>query len=538
MSKITKVLALMLVAIFALSLVACGGDEGDNNTTTKAQTTAGETSANEVVSTSEGETTTTVAGETTAKDNKQQKEEKTTTKKTTENKNLVDNAKGVSKTGALIPRTTNKAGNASAKFIKSLKGFELKILYPWENIYGDKKCKASAEASIKEVENLYGVKITESGKFSKYNELLASELSAKKCENDLYYAQNSFFASYFQKGYIADLTTAMRESGVDFNDPWYISDAKGFLNIDGKQYGWIPYEDEYTTPYCIIYNKKLLNKKKLADPAKLAAEGKWDWETLQKYAKKFDNDKNVTGFCASYTDMLFETIAYQYGTKLTKVSRGSQPTTNITDAKVKSALTEISNWCVGKKAWAETFSGQAWNYPKNQLAEGKVAMYFGNHDAIQNLAGSSYKNDMGIAPFPNKKGSKSYTNISVPQFIAFVPIVNQNDASKILFIRNEYYRYNYRYVNRNFQYKWSNYLGDDEAITNAGNIKFGKNGNKIVFSWTSICEDSSAGITTSTILSEVLSGKSTPAQAISSKKNALTKTYADVWKGHTITGNV
>lgn len=536
MSKFSKLLALMLVIVFSLSLVACGGDEANNDNPTKAT----ETTVADDVTAAAGETTTTVAGETTDKQGKTNNKTDgvATTKKTKVNKALVDTSKGVSQTGALIPRTTNKAGNASAKFVKSLKGFTLKILYPWENIYGDKKCKASAESSIKEVEDLYGVKIKESGKFSKYNETLASELAAKKCENGLYYAQDTYFASYFQKGYISDLTSAMRQTGVDFNDPWYISDAKGFLNIDGKQYGWIPYEDEYTTPYCIIYNKKLLNKKKLADPAKLASQGKWDWETLQKYAKKFDNDKNVTGFGCSHTDILLEAIANQYGTKLTKVSRGQQPTTNITDSKVKSALTELSNWCVGKKAWTESYVGKAWNYAKNQLAEGKVAMYFGFHDDIQNFAGSSVKGDIGIAPFPNKKASKSYTNISIPQFVAFVPIVNQKDAAKILFIRNEYYRYNYRYINRNFQYKWKNWLSASDAITNASNIKFGRGGNKIKFSWTEICEDSTASITTLTVINKVLTGSSTPAQAISSNKNALTKTYADVWSGHKITGNV
>lgn len=536
MSKITRIIALMLTVLFALSLVACGGDEGGEVESTTAATTAAADETTEAVVTEAGETTTTTVSDKTTKTKKQ--DSKTTTK-ADQKDDLADGRADISTTGALIERTTNKAGNASAKFVKSLKGFTLKILYPWENIYGDKKCQKSAEASIKEVEDLYGVKIEEEGQFNKYNENLASELSAKNCENHIYYAQGGYFPSYFQKGYIADLTTAMREAAVDFNDPWYISDAKGFLNIDGKQYGWVAYEDEYTMPYCIIYNKSLLNKKRLADPAKLAEQGKWTWDTLAKYAKKFANDKSVTGFGIGSSVMALSAIADQYGTSLTKVSRGSEPTTNITDSKVKSALTELSEWTVGKNAWCETFSDKTWTYGKTQLAQGKVAMYYGTHDEIKGFQGTSVQDDIGIAPFPTKKASKSYTGISNPQFIAFVPIVHQKDASKILFIRNEYYRYNYRYVNRNFQYKWETYLGDnDEAITNAANIKFAKEGNKVKFCWTTVCESSDASTSTMSVISEVITGKSTAAQAISSKKNALTKAYSEVWSGHKTTGNV
>ena len=528
MSKITKLIALMLAVIFALSLVACGGDSNveSNDPTT---TVSGDEQPQETVSTKKGETTTT----TKAKDNNK-KTTKTTKKKIEAG---VDNR--ASSTGALIERTTNKAGNASAKFVKSLNGFTLKILYPWENIYGEKRCQQAAMAAIAAVENEFGVKIDEEGAFNRYNENLASELSAKKCENHIYYAQGGFFPSYFEKRYIADLTMPMREAGVDFNDPWYISNAKGFLNIDGKQYGWAAYEDEYAMPFHIIYNSKLLKSKRLKDPAELAKQGKWTWDVLLDYSKKFKDDKNITGFGTCSPILLLEAMCEQYGTSLTKISRGAEPKSNITDSKVKAALTTLGEWTTGKTPLCDTFQGKVWTYPKTQLAEGKVAMYFGSHDDIQNLKGSAAQDDINIVPFPRRKGSKTYTGIASPGFVAFIPSVHQSKAAKILFIRNEYYRHNYRYVDRNFEYKWQTYFGDNkEAINNAAKIKFAKDGNKIRFCWTLLCESPDAGITTNTVISEVISGKSTAAQAINSKKNALTKTYSTVWSGHEITGNV
>ena len=319
-----------------------------------------------------------------------------------------------------------------------------------------------------------------------------------------------------------------------------MSSAKGFFNIDGKQYGWMATEDEYMTPMFISYNTKLLNKKRLTDPAKLAKQGKWTWKTLETYAKKFANDKNVIGFGIADATTLFEQLADQYGTQLTNLSRGKAPTTNITNSKVKAALTELQSWTTGKNAWCDTFRGKTWSYGKTQFQNGKVAFFYGGHDAIQGLRGTSTQNDINIVPFPTKNGSKNYTNIAAASFVAFIPIVHQNKADKILFARNEYYRYTYRFVDRHFQYKWASYFGKNTtAIKNASDIKYAKNGNKIKFSWLNVCESNDEGSTkTSDIVEAVISNEQTPAQAITSKKNALAKSYSQVWDGHKITGNV
>lgn len=520
MSNVKKILALICACLFVLSLVACNGDNDENTVETNAN--GGVVTE---VTTEEGQTTTVVNG--TTANGKTEKTKVTSPKKTT-----------AVATQAFIKRTTNRAGNASSAFIKKLKGFTLKILYPWENIYGVTKCKPYYDQSMKEVEKEYGVKIKEEGKWNNYNEMLASQLAAKDCTNHIYYAQGGNFASYFKKGYISDLTTAMREAAVDFNDPWYISEAKGFLNINGKQYGWVPYEDEYTTPGFILYNKTLLSRKNLTDPAKLAKQGKWTWDTMETYAKKFDNDKSVTGMGTVSTTSLVQALCTNYGTSLVKVKKGTSPTTNIDSSSVKSALNTFAEWCVGKKAWCNTFKDKAWNHAKLEFSKGKVAMLYGNQDTATTLKGSKDNSAFGVAPFPTKSGSKTYTNTSNAQFIAFVPICHQSIASKILFVRNEYYRYTYRYADRCAKYRWDSYLGDAEAVNNAINIKYARNGNKTVLDWQSTCEDSDANVTTESVIKDIVSGKSSVATAISSKKTALKKTYAKVWDGYKTTGNV
>ncbi len=527
MSNMKKIVALILACIFALSLVACGESSDEKKQGAKSKDA---TNAVTNVVTKAGETTTTVKGDKKGK----KKGKKNSKAKTTK---VVAPVKVNVTTQKLIARTTNRAGNASAKFVKSLKGFTLKILYPWENIYGATKCKSYYTQSMKDVKKAYGINIKEEGQWDRYNESLAAELASKKCANHVYYAQQGNFASYFKKGYISDLASAMREAAVDFNDPWYFSDAKGFLNINGKQYGWVPVEDEYTTPFMIIYNKTLLARKNLADPATLAKKGQWTWSKMETYAKKFDNDKNITGMGTIDSETMVEAIATQLGTSLTKVKKGQSPTTNITDSRVKTALDTYASWCVGKKAWCDTFKGEAWNYAKNKLVNGKLAMIFGFHDTVQNLSSAKDNSVFGVAPFPTKSASKSFTSVSLAQFIAFIPIVHQKAAAKILFARNEYYRYTYRYADRCARYRWESYLGDGNAVTNAINIKYGKAGNKSKMAWTSVCEDAEANVTTLAIINDIRNGKGV-ATAINGKKNALVNTYKKVWNGYKITGNV
>ena len=511
-----KILAFALALLFSASITACqtavNGDDtsSENNNTT-------EKIINSVVS-SLGETTTTVA------------------------KNNADETKTASPDNTdssyEIERTTGKDENISDAFVKSLEGFELKILYPWKKTYTNKKCKKYAEAAKKSVQDLYGVKIQEKSRYNNYDESLASEMAAKKCGNHIYYAKNTRFANYFKDGYFADLLPAMTETGVNLREPWYVSQATDFLNIDGKQLGFISDEEDFTTPYFIIYNKKLLNKKGLESPNSLAQQGKWTWDKLREYSGKFYSDKKINGFVGGGVNML-AAIAQQFDTQLTKIEKGTQPTTNFNDSKFADALSTYYDWILGGTFWCETFSEKDDSYAIKQFAKGKVAMLYGNYDDIKALEGKSVIKNVGIAPFPTKEESNQYTNIADPEYVAFIPSGHQSQASKILFIRNEYYRYNYQYTAKRISSSLKTYLGENkQAIEDLTSIKLGENGNDTKYCWTKVCENYNASVTTESIIKQMENGGYTPDKVISNNKNALTEAYADIWKRHRITGNV
>lgn len=527
MSFIKKALAVMLVLIFVFALAACGGEESNNDTTTTTAA-AGE-------STTQG----TNADSSTVTDKTGASAAVTKTTKRSNTGKGTEAPPVASITGAdidqLISRTTNVMGNASKKFIKSLKGFELNILYPWDTYKADSKLGQSAAFVRQQVEKEFGAEINEEGFFNNYNEQLATMLASRDCTSQVYMVQNFNFCPWFKNKYLCDLTKAMKDSAVDFKDPWYVQDATQFLNIDFKQYGWISFDAEYVVPYCIVYNKDLIKRAKLNDPAALAKNGQWTWAMLEKYAKKLNSSK-IVGFGAVDTVSMLASIVHQKGGSLVNVKRGSEPKSNITNQTVKNALNTLADWC-GTGKFCDTFKGKGWTYGKTQFANGKVAMIFGFHDTIQSIKHlKADTSKFALAPFPTEKGTTSYTNVAIPQFINFIPTQFLASSAKILFLRNEMYRWNYRFVNRDFPIQWKSYFSSQSVLNDALNIKFAKNGNKTVFSWTSICE--SGKTTTGTVLGYVIDNDGGVQTAIDKYKNGLYASYSDVWKGHKITGRV
>lgn len=521
-----KFFKVALAALMALScmlaFVACGDNEAETTTTAAATTAKAEESTVQ-------NTTTAVAATT--------KATSATTKKNAKTQK-------VSEVEELISRTKNSRGNPSDDFVNSLKGYSLTVYYPWtpESKGTIKELKDSAVECVNAVQNEFGVKIKEDGKFENYNETLTAKLTAnnKNSLAQIYQVQNYNYASYFKNNYMCDLTVAMAKSGVDFKEPWYVQDANGFFNVNNKQFAWIASDAEYVFPNSIIvYNKTLIKNKKLTDPVKLAEQGKWTWDTIIKYANKLDDSsKGVIGFGTSNTEQMLEQMLAQKGSSLVNVKKGASPTSNISNQTVKDTLSTLYTWCKSGGP-CETFMNKDWTYAKTQFASGKVAMMAGGHDLIQTLKTSKKTTDeFDLVQFPTPTGTTKYTNTAAPQFAVFIPSAWKDDAAKILFLRNELYRQNYRYAQRNFTYQWNKYFSDADTLEYACNIKYGRDNNTTKFCWTSVCEkDGEVGA--KTVIDEVLKSSTNSVQTVISKnKDRIDKAYNSVWNGFKITGNV
>lgn len=533
MANFKRLLAIVMVLVFAFALVSCGKNENkDEETTANNQTTKAGSSLDDTSDNSSEALITDASGNTVTVTTTKGSGGGTPAPETI----TQDTRPGRSTIGPLISRTTNKNGKASQSFIKSLKGFQLNVEYPWGVFGPTHELGQSGLYVRKQVEDEFGVKINEGGQFAQFNERLAHLLLTKDPKvAHVTVVQSHLFASFFKNGYMSDLTKAMDTAGVDFKDPWYNPNAKEFLNIDNNQLGWISYDSEFVFPYSIIFNKTLFDRKKLADPATLAERGQWTWDKMVEYSKRLTAGSTI-GLGGSPILVLTSMVAQQ-GSSLVNVKRNTQPSANLDNQIFKDSLGKLAQWTKDDKI-LNRFKSQDWTYGKVQLAAGNVAMLVGSHDPIKGLAGKRDK--FGVAPFPMPKATKNFVNVSEPLFIYFVPKIHQNNADKILFVRNEMYRHSYRFSQRDFQILWEGYFGNDnkKAVDDACNLKYSKGNYRTVFDWTSVCEDVDANAKIQNVVNDVLAEKRGISDAISAYSNVLTKRFNDVWQGHKITGNV
>lgn len=93
------------------------------------------------------------------------------------------------------------------------------------------------------------------------------------------------------KGAIKDMFVPI-DDYIDFNDPLF-SDMKDEMDLfqwKGKHYIIV---NDITGDNCVvIYNRDTMEENGLKDPAKLFAEGKWDWDAFEDSLKQFVDPEN------------------------------------------------------------------------------------------------------------------------------------------------------------------------------------------------------------------------------------------------------
>ncbi len=97
----------------------------------------------------------------------------------------------------------------------------------------------------------------------------------------------------FPRGAIKEMFVPI-DDYIDFNDPLFagVKDTADLFQWNGKHYVLV---NDVTGDNCVvIYNRDTIEENGLEDPAKLFAEGKWDWNAFQNQLKQFvdvDNEQ-------------------------------------------------------------------------------------------------------------------------------------------------------------------------------------------------------------------------------------------------------
>ena len=532
-----RLLALAMAVMMSVAVASCGDDSSSSSS---AATTAATTTA-----AAAEETTTAAAGATTAASSGDGAAAGGATIDTGDGLAALPDIEKNAKTYD-APKDSKRP---SSSFISSVKGYKLKIKHPWNFAGSLDPNNASLKyykAAESYVEKKYGASIEEIGVFQDYNKNLQGEISANKFENQIYEVQSFNFASYIKNNYMKDLRTAKNTAAVTFGEAWYDYNTTQMAAVGGGQYGWTSFDVEYIVPTGILYNKKLVKNANLTDPTVLARKGQWTWDKFEEYATKLTTS-SVAGFRLSAKDgtNLYSSLMTSLGTNLVNVKKGKAPTSNVSTQAGQDALAKIETWVKTKVVTIP--ANEDWSQNKKLFSEGKVGMVLGSHDTLKSCTTTVMKNNVGMVPFPTKSASKTYKSVQNISFMSFIPSYykNDNEAAKILFLRDEQLQQLYRYREQIFVALYKTYNLDKESMSMTYMIKYGSKDPAGVKYGKYVCasnildpdgSDSDGTPNLTKIVAPVLAGGSASKQ-ISSYASALQSKYNSLWGKKVFTGN-
>ncbi|OJU13983.1 MAG: hypothetical protein BGN88_12755 [Clostridiales bacterium 43-6] len=426
--------------------------------------------------------------------------------------------------------TTAKVDKQFQKFLDGIKGFVLDIKNPWNGAVPGSKVYTSEYSAEKTVEQKFGVSINQTGLITNYNQAVTSSLASNEPIGDVLKCQSLDFYNYYTKNYFARLNAPMSVSRVTFQEPWYNQGAKALFNIDDKQVAWLSGKND---PYVIVYNKTMLNAAGLKDPCELVAAKQWTYDKLKEYSIKLKSASRSGLESPSPEDFMISLIDSNGG-KLYRIDNTGKLFTNYNNSVSKSGMQLFYDWAKEKTVVFPTGNrDQAYL----NFAAKKTAMLHTTGSYRSYMPGT-FNDEVGLVVFPKGPSVANYTNHTKIQYVDFIPNTYQNDAAKILFLRNELYRYNYSYWQGDFSEDGGKGLVKNSlSYQMYSNLVFGTGGYPSGMDAVSLLFPSDRDMSYSK-MAEMMVGSSPvpPSQVLSQNGPKLDSVIQNTWQKYKFTG--
>lgn len=411
---LSRALLALLAAASLLTATACSG-AGDSSAPTDSDAVSESTSAN-----SDSVSESTIAENSTISDSGE------------------DAATTIHGSGTAAPSATTTGGgginqrpnvtaNNNKPFVKPSYDLKKRELIVWGATQPKKG--TIAYESWKEVEAEYNCTL----KFNKVsysvavNKQTAAALSGTS-ECDIWCTQwYDTFPSFVAKGMVSPLSDL-----YDFDGDPNWKDLGGNVNNywNGKLYG---INDGAAGPgWGLWYNKALLRKENLTDPAELVKQGKWNWDTFLNYCQKLTKkgtDGKTTQY-GYYDEYLFVNLILTNGGQIVDIANKNGPTFAMNTEAAKYAIRygiDMANkygvvpsiGSIGDPVLLEMF-------PKGEVAFTTYAPDYG----ISCVSKGMKAEDLGYTYFPKGPNAKDYVVHSATLSMVYVipPQVKNREA--------------------------------------------------------------------------------------------------------------
>ncbi len=463
---------------------------------------------------------------------------KDNTSKQNTNNTSTDKGGNTSNGGANSSGFKNKGNAEKMKDELDFKGKTITLMREWDPYpNGRNAAWDNFNSHLAKTEKRFNVKIEE----KKWKATLANEmLSGVKPEGHLYLVGATGGGNVYDmatKGYLADLNSAMKETGITMKEDVYSEFNTGINNLNGKQ--WSIGVGFSRIKSAIIYNKKILAAAgyKRTVNTDTSVQGyidsnKWTWKKMTEMAKKVtkkNSSGEVTTWGIGIGQAGIEGMIISNGGHLVFPNSKGKFVSTMNTENVKEALKQVYDWYHVDKV-ASSFSSGQWTSMGKAFTEKKIAFVFGGHNEASTPSSTMQADDYGIAYLPMGPRAKKYHAYMTYEYCYVVPAAYKNMTTELLLLADELHQWPAGVDTRDneFRDEWTRYFLSNDQYQMWYNMHYSK---KINRTW-----EASAIIGGSADFGKLISGAQTAAVWVDTNHKAVNKRIADISKKYTYTG--
>lgn len=416
--KMKRILAFLLAVMLCFTAVACGSEEksGDSSAATDG-----------TVDTENGEDESDKATEGSKDESKGDKTESGASSNASNS-----NTSSGKDNGSSVNKSNLNFGGKTVTFIYE---------YQPSNEYGIDPSRDLELDRIKELNKKYNVKIVMKKGAANYNEAIVSSIAAGSPIGNVIRINGNKNYDFIKAGLCADLTSAMKSTGINMTASHYNQRVNKYYNVNGKQYVAsliIPQEpDAYELWF---YNKDVLSELGYKSDyiQSLYKKGNWTWAEATKLfaaATKKSANGTITRYALgdSMAFRLVTTLALSNNGKIGGVNSKGAPTVNLGSANVRAAMQQVYDWGAVNKYIAPTQGDETYT----KFKKGELFMCA----APAGQAKQFYNSGVNFGVIYAPKGPNGKKNVApVNAGNAFmIPVTYQKDADKYLMLLDALY---------------------------------------------------------------------------------------------------
>ncbi|MEG0319776.1 MAG: extracellular solute-binding protein [Niameybacter sp.] len=290
------------------------------------------------------------------------------------------------------------------------------------------------DAKMKELEEKYNVKIEQRDDASTYWENMVTSIASGSPEGHIMVTQERQLLSWLEAGAVADLTTAMEKTGIDFTDTEkYSQIVRKYSNYNDGQYGFSE-PAPYVSQSYWFYNKRIFEEMQLGDPYEMVANKEWTWDkvteigTIEQY-----------GLGTMMVTDLLGSLCQSNGTNMATFNEEGKAVLTLAEPKGMKAFEQMSDWLFKDKVALFNDGSVDWDATISDFLNGNVAIMCGTNPVLNKAKGAPMADDFGIVPPPMGPDVTEYTIGGAMGQFYFIPKTYEDMADKLLLLIDDLY---------------------------------------------------------------------------------------------------